>query len=137
MPLGTNVNSHVVPYGMEAPPSLPRMKPRHTDTDREINDRISARLRKVLQEFDVNQTEMAKALGCDPSYISRGTRSERGFSASFVVKLCQAYGLDPRVVLLGASSEQERAQQGARDPGDASAGQARPVRQKLKGGGMA
>ena len=66
---------------------------------------LGPRLRVLRRELGLNQSQMASELGVSPSYLNHLERNQRPLSAQMLLRLAEAYDLDIRSFVSGASAE--------------------------------
>src|SRR5438105_10759591 len=66
---------------------------------------VGPRFRRIRQQLNLSQTQIAEGLGVSPSYINLIERNQRPVTAQLLLRLAETYDLDLRDL---AASDEER-----------------------------
>jgi transcriptional regulator with XRE-family HTH domain len=58
-------------------------------------DRVAAELRATIARQNVNQRELAAAIGVDPMWLSRRLRGAVSLSVGDLLRICEGLDIDP------------------------------------------
>lgn len=70
--------------------------PNYTEQEREYLRQVGSNIRKIRQEFDISQEELALRANLDRTYIGAVERGERNISILNLAKIAKALGFDPK-----------------------------------------
>src|SRR5215203_5591926 len=57
---------------------------------------VGPRLKRLRRDLNLSQARMAEELGLSPSYLNLMERNQRPITAQVLIRLANAYSLDPR-----------------------------------------
>ena len=66
---------------------------------------LGPKLRLLRREMGINQSQMAEELGVSPSYLNHLERNQRPMTAQMLLRFAEAYDLDIREFVAGASPD--------------------------------
>src|SRR6266700_6023104 len=82
-----------------------RPAPLETGKDQAKKLFVGPRFRRIRQQLNLSQTQIAEGLGVSPSYINLIERNQRPVTAQLLLRLAETYDLDLRDL---AASDEER-----------------------------
>lgn len=71
----------------------------YTDEQKQYLKQVGANIRKIRQELDISQEELAIRAGLDRTYIGAVERGERNISILNLAKIAKALGYDTSMLV--------------------------------------
>jgi transcriptional regulator with XRE-family HTH domain len=75
--------------------------PNYTDEQKQYLKQVGANIRKIRQEFDISQEELAVRAGLDRTYIGAVERGERNISILNLAKIAKTLGFTVSEIIKG------------------------------------
>jgi hypothetical protein len=98
MPVGTEVNRHLMPTTEEATMSMRRV-PKKNAEDHEIERRVRAHIRREMVERGIGVNGAGRRLNVAPGSLSRILNETRGFGPGFILRVQRAFQIPSKMLI--------------------------------------